>query len=159
MEHRCQRVLILTAILAVATAGIALAAKPGHGAAKPVKGARYKGAIHWSPNAIDSFPIAFTVSKKGDKVQSFQLSDSFPVYCRGGGFPAIGDGGSGRISKRGTFTAKLPLTDLTTQKHEGFVIVTGAFGTRGSVSGKVATDLPGAVGKACNGTSPFTART
>jgi hypothetical protein len=152
MEHRCQRVLILTAILAVATAGLALAAKP-------VKGARYRGAIHWSRNAIDSFPIAFTVSKKGDKVQSFQLSDSFPVYCQGGGFPAIGSGGSAKISKRETFTVKLPLTDPTTHKHEGFVIVTGAFGTRGSVSGKVATDLPGAVGKACNGTSPFTART
>src|ERR1700728_3683603 len=148
MEHRCQRVLILTAILAVATAGLALAGKP-------VKGARYRGAIHWSLNAIDSFPIAFRVSKKGDKVQSFQLANSFPVYCRGGGFPAIGNGGSGRISKKGTFTAKLPLTDLTTHKPEGFVIVTGTFAARGSVSGKVATDLPGTIGKACNGSSPF----
>jgi hypothetical protein len=152
MEHPRQRVLILTAILVVSGAGVALGAKP-------VSGARYRGAIKWSRNAIDSFPIAFRVSKKGDKVQSFQLSNSFPVYCEGGGFPAIGNGGTGRISKRGTFTAKLPLTDLTTHRPEGFVIVTGRFGARGSVSGRVATDLPGTVGKACNGTSPFTART
>jgi hypothetical protein len=152
MEHRRQRVLILTAIFVVTAAGIALAAKP-------VGGARYRGAIHWSRNAIDSFPIAFSVSKKRDKVSSFQLSNSFPVYCQGGGFPAIGNGGSGRISKKGTFSAKLPLTDPTTHKPEGYVIVNGTFGVRGSVSGKVATDLPGNVGKACNGTSPFTART
>ncbi len=152
MEHRRQRVLILTAIVVVAAAGIALAAKP-------VNGARYRGAIHWSESTIDSFPIAFRVSKKGGKVQSFQLSNSFPVYCRGSGFPAIGNGGSGRISKKGTFTAKLPLTDVTTHKPEGLVIVTGTFAAHGSVSGKVATDLPGNIGKACNGTSPFTART
>jgi hypothetical protein len=142
----------LSAVVLLATASVALAARP-------VKGATYRGTIQWSRNAIDKFPIAFKVSRNGRDVTGFRLADSFPVYCQGGGFPAIGSGGSGKVGKQGTFTAKLPLKDTTTQKPEGFIVVTGRFVAGDGVSGKVRTDLPGNIGKACDGTSPFGAKT
>jgi hypothetical protein len=146
-----KRVVSLTAIVAVLAAGVALAAKP-------VKGATYTGTITRDVGTT-TFPIRFKVSENRKNVSSFKLADAYPVYCQGGGFPTIGTGGSGRITKKGTFTVKLPLTNFMTKKPEGSIVVTAKFGVHGSASGKVTTAITGSFGKACNGTSPFTART
>jgi hypothetical protein len=145
-----KRVAFLIAIVAVAASSVAFAAKP-------VRGARYRGTITRSMTNI-TFPIAFKVSKNGKKVSAFDLPNAYPVYCQGGGFPGLTKGGSARITNKARFTAKLPLTNALSHKPEGFVIVTGTFTTGGAVSGKVKTDLPGSFGKTCDGTSLFTAR-
>jgi hypothetical protein len=145
-----KRILLLGVIVALAATGVAFAAKPH-------KGATYKGTIDRASDV--TFPISFTVSKNGKRVSSFELSDSYPVYCQGGGFPTLGNGGSGAIAKKGTFTVKLPLRNVRTNAAEGSVIVSGKFGIGGSASGKVKTDITGSAFRTCNGTSPFTART
>ena len=145
-----KRAVSLGLILSLAAASLALAAGP-------VKGATYRGAIDRAPSNF-SLPISFQVSKSGKTVSRFSLADSYPVYCQGGGFPHLGTGGSGRITKRGTFTAKLALISISTNKPEGWVIVSGAFGHGGTVSGKVRTDINGSFGRACNGSSPFSAK-
>jgi hypothetical protein len=145
-----KRILLLGVLAALAAAGVAFAAKPH-------KGATYKGAIERASNV--TFPISFTVSKNGKTVSSFRLPDSYPVYCQGGGFPALGNAGSGAVAKKGTFAAKLPLRNVRTNAAEGSLIVSGKFVTGGSASGKVKTDITGSAFKTCNGSSPFTART
>jgi len=145
-----KRILALTAIVVVAAASVALAAKP-------VKGATYSGTIVRSIGNT-SFPISFKVSKNGKTVSDFKLTNDYPVYCQGGGFPELGTGKAAKISKKGTFTAKLPLKDIHPPgKGEGSVIITGTFAAHGSVSGKVKTAIGGSTFKSCNGTSPFTA--
>jgi hypothetical protein len=144
------RLMFLTVLVALAATGVAFAAKPH-------KGATYKGTIDRAANL--TFPIRFTVSKNGKKVSSFKLSESYPVYCQGGGFPTLGNGGSGAIAKKGTFTVKLPLRNVRTNAAEGSLIVSGKFGVGGSASGKVRTDIAGSAFKTCNGSSSFTART
>jgi hypothetical protein len=145
-----KRLMFLMMIVALAATGVALAAKP-------VKGATYAGTIQRDVGNI-TFPISFKVSKNGKTVSSFKLADSFPVYCQGGGFPHIGDGGSGSITKKGTFTAKLPLLAISTNKRDGLVVISGKFIRGGTASGKVRTDISGSFGKSCNGSSSFTAR-
>jgi hypothetical protein len=145
-----RRILFLGVIVALAAASVAFAAKPH-------KGVTYKGTIDRASNV--TFPISFTVSKNGKKVSSFRLSDSYPVYCQGGGFPTLGNGGSGAIAKKGTFTVKLPLRNIRTNAADGSLIVSGTFGTGGSASGKVKTEITGSAFKTCNGSSAFTART
>jgi hypothetical protein len=147
-----KRILCLTVIAALAAASVAIAAKP-------VKGATYSGKIRDSRNSIDTFPISFKVSKSGKQVSGFKLTADYPSYCQGGGFPTLGTKGSGKVSKQGAFTAKLPLLAIGTNKADGFLVVTGKFGKRGSVSGKVRTDIAGKFGHECNGTSSFSART
>ncbi|HTX47254.1 MAG TPA: hypothetical protein VMD48_13275 [Solirubrobacteraceae bacterium] len=145
-----KRILLLTVIVVMAVAGAALAARPH-------RGATYTGRIERASNV--TFPISFTVSKSGKKVSSFKLPDSYPVYCQGGGFPALGNGGSGAVANKGTFTVRLPLRNLRTNAAEGSLIVSGKFGAGASASGKVRTDIAGSAFKTCNGTSPFTAKT
>jgi hypothetical protein len=144
-----KRGMFLTMVVVLAAAGVALAAKP-------LKGATYRGTIERDGENV-TFPISFKVSQNGKTVSSFKLADSFPVYCHGGGFPHIDDG-SGRVTKRGTFTAKLPLLTISTNKADGFIVVSGTFARGGAASGKVRTDINGSFGTACNGSSPFTAR-
>jgi hypothetical protein len=145
-----KRALSVTVIVALAAAGVALATKP-------VKGATYRGTINRDVGNI-TFPISFKVSKNGKTVSGFELADSFPVYCQGGGFPHLGNGGSGRITKKATFTARLPLVANSTNRADGSVIVSGEFARAGAASGKVRTDISGSFGKACNGSSPFAVR-
>ena len=145
-----KRILLLTVIVVLAVSGAALAARPH-------RGATYTGRIERASNV--TFPISFTVSKNGKKVSSFRLPDSYPVYCQGGGFPALGNGGSGAVGKKGTFTVKLPLRNVRTNAAEGSLIISAKFGAGGSASGKVKTDITGSAFKTCNGSSPFTART
>lgn len=147
-----KRILCLTVIAALVAASVAMAAKP-------VKGATYSGKIRNSRNSIDTYPISFKVSKSGKQVSGFKLTGDYPSYCQGGGFPQVGTKGSGKISKQGTFTAKLPLLALGTNKADGFLIVTGKFGKGGSVSGKIKTDIAGTFGHECNGTSSYSAKT
>jgi opacity protein-like surface antigen len=145
-----KRILALTAIVAVAAASAALAAKP-------VKGATYTGTIVRSVGNV-SFPISFKVSKNGKTVSGFKLTNDYPVYCQGGGFPVLGTAKAAKISKQGKFTAKLPLKNIRPPgKGEGSVIITGKFAAHSSVSGTVKTDIGGSAFKSCNGSSPFRA--
>jgi hypothetical protein len=146
-----QRVVSITAIVAVLATGVALAAKP-------VKGATYSGSITRGVGTT-TFPISFKVSNNGKKVSNVKLANAYPVYCQGGGFPTMGAGGSGRITKKKTFSVKLPLTNFMTKKPAGSIVVSGKFGADGSASGKVKTAITGNFGKSCDGTSPFTAKT
>jgi hypothetical protein len=143
--------LSITAIVAVLVTGVALAAKP-------VKGATYSGSITRGVGTT-TFPISFKVTKSGKHVSNFKLANAYPVYCQGGGFPTMGAGGFGRITKKKTFSVNLPLTNFMTKKPEGSIVVSGKFGAHGSASGKVKTAITGTFGKSCNGTSPFTAKT
>jgi hypothetical protein len=83
------------------------------------------------------------------------------VYCQGGAFPNLTGAGSGTVSKKGTFTAKLPVTEKLIKPlgAAGFVIVTGKFGAHGTVSGKVKTDVTDKSFKTCNGSTSWSART
>jgi hypothetical protein len=147
-----KRILCLTVVAALVAASVALAA-----ASKVVKGGTYTGTIRQAANRD---AISFKVSKNGKRVASFKVPGGVPFYCQGGGFPVV-TGGSGTVSKKGTFTAKLQLTerDLPPKGAAGFVLVTGKFGSHGTVSGKVKTDPTDKTFTKCGGTSPFSAKT
>lgn len=147
LGRRLAAAIAVTALVAV-TAGAAAAL-----AAKPVSGATYSGKISRTSNV--TFPISFKVSANGRRVSSFVLTNSYPVYCQGGGFGAV-QPGSGTISRRGTFTVKLPIYFAPDRQHQGFVIVTGAFAKHGRESGKVKTDFTRS--SSCNGTSSYSTR-
>jgi hypothetical protein len=149
-QHRIPRLLAVTVVALFAVAAVAFAGKP-------VKGATYTGKITRVIRAAgktyrSSFSISFNVSASGKKVSGFTLPQGYPVYCQGGGF-ASPQAGSGKISSKGKFTVKLPLYFAPTHQHQGFVIVTGAFGKRGAESGKVKTAFSKA--KVCNGTASY----
>jgi hypothetical protein len=151
-----KRVLCLTIIGVLAAASVALAVKP----AKPVKGATYSGNI---VRVIESagktfkstFPISFKVSKNGKKVSGFTLTSNYPIYCQGGGF-GTPQAASGRISKKGSFTVKLPLYFAPSHQHQGFLIVSGKFAKHKKESGAVKTDFTKY--HACNGTAKYTTK-
>jgi hypothetical protein len=152
-----KRVLFLTAIVVVAAAGAALAAKPG----KPAKGATYSGnitrVVTTGGNTFKStFPISFKVSKNGKKVSGFKLISGYPVYCQGGGF-GTAQSTSAKISAKGTFKVKLALYFAPEHSHQGFVIVSGKFGKHKEESGTIKTDFT-KFGSSCNGTSKYTTK-
>lgn len=120
---------------------------------KPIKGATYSGTLNFGSNV--TFRISFKVSKNGKSVSGFKLPQSPPFYCQGGGFPHIGKSPRAKVSKKGTFTAKLPLLAIGTNKPDGSVIVTGKFGKHGKESGKVKTAIAGKFGSQCNGSSSY----
>jgi hypothetical protein len=136
------------AVLIVAVA----AANGSAGAAHPAKGKLYSGSIK---RLGGTFPISFEVSKNGKKVHDFSLPSGYPVYCEGGGFGEAQDA-TAKVSKRGTFTAKLPLYFAPTHERQGFLKITGKFGKKGHESGKAITDFTRA--KSCNGTSKYTTK-
>jgi hypothetical protein len=151
-----KRVVYLTVIAALATASVALAAKP----AKPVKGATYSGNITRVIKSAGktfkaTFPISFKVSKNGKKVSTFTFTSNYPIYCQGGGFGSP-QAASGRISKKGTFTVKLPLYFAPEHSHQGFLIVSGKFGKHKKESGAVKTDFTKS--QTCNGTAKYTTK-
>jgi hypothetical protein len=145
-----KRLMVLTLIVALAATGVAFAAKP-------VKGATYTGTIQ----RYVTFPISFKVSKNGKKVSHFKLVGGYPLYCQGGGFPNLTGAGSGSVSKKGKFTAKLPVTEKVIKPlgRAGFVIITGKFGAHGTVSGKVKTDITDKSFKTCDGSTGWSAHT
>lgn len=135
-------------LLVLALAGAALAAGPK-------KGATYSGLI---TRVIDgnrsTYPISFDVSANGRKVETFSLPSNYPIYCEGGGFGEAKEA-TAKISRQGTFTARLPLYFAPTHDHQGFVKITGKFGKQGHESGKVITEFSGGSLTGCNGTSKY----
>lgn len=124
-------------------------------AASPKKGRTYSGLIKRTAGATTTFSISFEVSKGGTKAHDFSLPGGYPVYCEGGGFGEAQDA-TARISKKGTFTARLPIYFAPAHEHQGFVTVTGKFGNKGRESGKVTTEFTKA--DTCNGTSKYTTK-
>ena len=147
VDRRVPTAIALTALVA-ATGGAAAAL-----AAKPIKGATYKGKILRASNV--TYPISFKVSENGKRVSKFALSNGYPVYCQGGGFGAV-QPASGTITKHGTFKVKLPIYFAPVHEHQGFVIITGSFAKHSKESGKVRTDFTHS--NSCNGTSSYTAK-
>jgi hypothetical protein len=148
-----KRVVCFTVIAALAAASVALAAKP----AKPVKGATYSGNITRVIKSAgktfkSTLPISFKVSKTGKKVSGFTFTSFYPIYCQGGGFGSP-QATTGRISKKGSFTVKLPLYFAPEHSHQGFLIVSGKFGKHNKESGTVKTDFTKS--RVCNGTSKY----
>jgi hypothetical protein len=144
------RVPTAIAVMALfaATGGAAVAL-----AATPIKGATYKGQISRASNV--TLAIGFKVSANDKRVSDFTLSNGYPVYCQGGGFGTV-QPASGTITKRGTFTVKLPIYFTPEHEHQGFVIITGNFANHGKESGKVKTDFTRST--ICNGTSRYTTK-
>lgn len=134
----------LAALATVAIAGPALAAVT----AKPEKGKTYSGSIRRTSTV--KIPITFKVSENGKSVSHFTMTPKYPTNCSGGGFPTM-KSRSARISRKGTFTAKLPLVSTLPppRKRDGTVTVTGRFGRGGKESGKVKTVVTSS--KSCDG--------
>lgn len=153
-RFRGQRFLVVAAALAL----ICAMAVPALSVAGPKRGATYSGLI---TRVIDgnssTFPITFEVSKNGKKVEDFSLPSDYPIYCEGGGFGEA-QAATAKISRQGTFTAKLPLYFAPTHDHQGFLKVTGKFGKQGHESGKVVTEFSGGSLTGCNGTSKYTTK-
>jgi hypothetical protein len=122
-------------------------------AAKPIKGATYKGKLKLVHVSNVTFPISFKVSANGKLVSNFSLPNGYPVYCQGGGFGQL-QAASSPITKKGKFTIKLPIYFAPAHAHQGFVIVTGTFAKHGKESGTVTTDFTGS--HVCNGTATYT---
>jgi len=132
-HRRIAGVATLALAAALATAGIALAAKQ-------VKGAtyvgHYKGASQVSLEAV-----YFKVSANGRKV--IDLSVRTPVKCNGGcGGIGTPTGGTAKISRQGTFKVKLKIPAPgpgkgSGAKSEGTDTVTGTFHAHGKASGTV----------------------
>jgi hypothetical protein len=141
-----------TKLVSALVALIALVAASGALAAKPTKGATYSGKINKVSNV--AFTIKFKVSSDGTHVGGFSLTD-LPVYCQGGGFgqPLTR---SAKITKSGTFKAKLPIYFAPTHSTEGYLNVTGKFAKGGKESGKVTTTFTHV--KTCDGTSTYSTK-
>jgi hypothetical protein len=121
------RGLALTAIAVLFCAGFALAAKPTRGAA-------YKGEFKGTPGTVTQ--ISFDVSASGKRISD--LYTETPFKCSGGcGGTPSGTGGSGKISKRGTFTVKIKLTGPGSTKAIGTDTVVGRFLSHGRAKGTV----------------------
>lgn len=143
---RIPAAVTLTALFTVIGGAAAAVAVAAH----PVRNATYSGRIARTSNV--TYGISFKVSGSGKRVSNFTLSSGYPVYCQGGGFGVV-QAASGAISKRGTFTVKLPIYFAPAHQHQGFVIITGSFAGHGRESGKVKTDFTRSA--TCNGTSSY----
>ena len=100
-----------------------LIATAGAFAAKPINGATYSGRINRASNVVET--IKFKVSPNGTHVGGFSLG-YLPVYCQGGGFGSP-QSVVAKITKTGTFKAKLPNYFAPAQSTQGYLIVTGKF--------------------------------
>ncbi len=120
------RVSAIASVGALASASIALAAQP-------LKGATYSGAF--KGRVSDS--VSFKVSANGKKVSGFSIPNS-PAGCQGGAFGSA-SGGSGSISKQGTFKVTLSIVFAPAHRTNGKVVVSGKFGKKGAESGKVSS--------------------
>ena len=112
-------IFLTTAVALVGAATVALAAKP-------INGATYSGRLKLPHTSSVTYGISFKVSANGKRVSSFSLPNGYPVYCQGGGFGQQ-QAGSGKITKAGKFTVKLPIYFAPAHQRQGFVIVTGRF--------------------------------
>ena len=147
LSQRSCRQLISLAAAAFLTSAVALAAKP-------FKGATYKGNIKLSVAVPD--PISFKVSGNGKRVSHFTIG-SIPIGCQAGGFTSP-KSRSAKVSKTGTFKAKLPLRAINGTKI-GNVVVTGKFLKGGKEKGKVSTRFTQrGFSKSCNKTAPYSTK-
>jgi hypothetical protein len=122
-------------------------------AVHPAKGKTYSGEIKQSVTV--QFPISFKVSSTGKSVSKFRLPNGYPVYCQGGGFGSA-HSRRAKISRRGTFRAKLPIIFAPTHQHQGFLKVTGKFRSHKRETGKVVTGFTN--GSSCGGSSKYSTR-
>jgi hypothetical protein len=131
------RGLMLAVAIAVVCASLALAAKP-------IKGAAYKGEFKGTPGTVTQ--ISFDVSASGKRISD--LYTETPFKCNGGcGGTPSGTGGSGKISKRGTFTVKIKLTGPGSTKAIGTDTVVGTFLSHGRAKGTVTSHFKSGSGK------------
>jgi hypothetical protein len=131
------RGLMLAAAISVVCAGLALAAKP-------IKGGAYKGEFKGTPGTVTQ--ISFDVSASGKRISD--LYTETPIKCHGGcGGTPSGTGGSGKISKRGTFTVKVKLTGPGSTKAIGTDTVVGKFLSHGRAQGTVTSHFKSGSGE------------
>jgi hypothetical protein len=127
------------ALIAAATLLPAVAAL----AAKPVKGATYRGTI-----SRGSLPITLKVSGNGRSVKVNVPNP--PLFCQGGGGGTTQSTKAATITNGGTFTAKISYA------FKGKVVfsakVTGKFGAARSENGKITATYKSA---SCSGTSSY----
>src|ERR1700722_3031875 len=97
MRIGVSRGLVPAAVIALVCAGYAMAAAPARGGSYT---GTYKGKVGDS--------ISFKVSGNGKKLTGLYVSTPFKCSGGCGGVPA-GSGGSARITKKGTFRAKINL--------------------------------------------------
>jgi hypothetical protein len=121
------RGFVLAAVMALACAGLALAAKP-------IKGAPYKGEFKGTPGTV--VQISFDVSANGKRISD--LYTETPFKCSGGcGGTPSGTNGSAKLTKKGTFKATLKLTGPGSTKTIGTDTVVGTFLSHGRAKGTV----------------------
>jgi hypothetical protein len=139
---------VALAVLAILTvAGTALATV----AAKPEKGATYRGTIKRYGT-----PISFTVSKAGKSVSGFKIRDAPFIFCQGGGLTMKSR--SAAVSTSGTFKATLPL-QTSGGKPDGQMTVTGSFANGGKEAGHVTVAIKQVPpGSSCNGNSSYSTK-
>lgn len=116
---------VLVVVTALAWAGIALAATP-------VKGGSYTGT--YKGTVGDS--ISFKVSSNGKKLTGLYVSTPFKCSGGCGGVPS-GSNGSAKITRKGTFKAKLKLVGPGGTKPIGTDTVVGRFLSHGRAKGTV----------------------
>jgi hypothetical protein len=123
---------VLTLVAALSTAGIALATAP-------------KKGWTYSTQPRAKVSVTFKVSATGKKVTD--LDAGIAVKCKGsaGGFPSARSGGSGKVTRTGTFTVVLKLypPGPAGQKSAGTDTVTGKFLPGGKAIGTVNTHFDG----------------
>ena len=93
-------------LITMAIAGPTVAAV----AAKPEPGKAYSGLIRQS--STRTWPIRFKVSATGKTVRNLQLKEGAPIYGGCYDVTSYNNNVTAKISRKGTFTAKLRLTDL-----------------------------------------------
>jgi hypothetical protein len=137
-------ILVGSAALAVAailaTAGIALAARP-------VKGAKYSGPV----DVTAALTLSFKVSGSGKKVTAIKVSPSLPNSCGYGGPLPTQTSNPAKI-KHGKFTAKV--TDTTTNGDVSTTAkITGKFLAKRKEKGRIKATVPS--NESCNGSFSY----
>jgi hypothetical protein len=135
MRIGVQRGLVLGAAIALVCAGYALAAAP-------VKGGSYTGTEKGRPDST----ISFKVSSTGKKLTGLYVST--PFKCSGGcGGVEAGTNGSAKITRKGTFKAKINLVAPGGTKPVGTDTVVGTFLSHGRAKGTVTSHFKSGSGE------------
>jgi hypothetical protein len=126
--------LLVVAAIALVCAGYALAAAP-------VKSGSYTGVYKGRAGST----ISFKVSSNGKKLTGLYVSTPFKCSGGCGGVPA-GTNGSAKITKKGTFKAKINLVGPGATKPIGTDTVVGKFLAHGKAKGTVTSHFKGGSG-------------
>ena len=143
-----RRLVATGLVLAVALAGIAIAAAPR-------KGATYRGTIITGGAAI-----SWKVTATGKKVKQLAITNT-PLFCEGGGAPVPLKFPAAAISKKGRFTttATRKITEgPSAGKPQVEVTINGRFAKGGKATGTLKADWFGPATD-CDGKTTFTAAT